>query len=649
VLSTHRLSRAHGAQVLLRDLDLQLSPGVRLGVIGPNGSGKTTLLELLAGNDEPDGGTVTRVTGTAIGYTRQDVTGVRGQRVLDAVLEGAADVTALERSMRELEARIAETPDGAEQQALLRRYGAVSDRFANASGYGLQAQARKVLAGLGFDDARMTADIATLSGGWMMRVALARLLLRTPDVLLLDEPTNHLDVDAAGWLAQHVAAHDGAVVAVSHDRWFLDRVATHILELDGAGGHRLGVGGYSRYVAERDAERQRLAAAAEVQAKEIARTEAFVERFRAKATKARQVQSRVKALERVERIEVPRQHRTRLRLSLPEPPRSGREVVTLSGVAKAYGPTRVFADVDLTVERGRTVAVLGPNGAGKSTLLRLIAGVEGPDAGACRLGHQVRPAYFAQHHTDALDLDRTVLAELDAALADRSTNPRSILGAFGFPGDTVDKRVALCSGGERARLALAKLVVGPANLLCLDEPTNHLDIASRELLTAALAAYAGTILLVTHDRELIGETADAICAVGDGGVELIDGGIDDYLAWRERRAGAASAAPEEDAALRAGVDGAPFDRRQQRRDAAAQRRRTQHLRDAIARAEAALERAEQRLAQIEAALADPDTYDDPEAGRELTIEHAVVADRVADAERRWESLVDELEAADAEA
>ncbi len=647
MLSTHRLSRAHGAQVLLRDLDLQLSPGTRLGVIGPNGSGKTTLLELLAGDDEPDGGTVTRVSGVTIGYSRQDVTGVRGQRVLDAVLEGAADVTGLERSMRELEARIADTPEGDEQQALLQRYGTASDRFASASGYGLEARARKVLAGLGFDDGHMTADIATLSGGWMMRVALARLLLRVPDVLLLDEPTNHLDFDAAGWLAQHVAAHDGAVVAVSHDRWFLDRVATHILELDGAGGHRVGAGGWTRYVAERDAERERLAAAADAQARQIERAEQFIDRFRAKATKAKQVQSRIKALERVERIAVPQVRTTRLRLSLPEPPRSGREVVRLSGLGKAYGPTRVFDAVDLVVERGQTVAVLGPNGAGKSTLLRLVAGIEGPDAGERRLGHHVQPAYFAQHHADALDLDRTVLAELDAALADRSTNPRSILGAFGFPGDTVDKRVALCSGGERARLALAKLVVGPANLLCLDEPTNHLDIASRELLTDALVAYGGTVLLVTHDRELIRTTADVVCVVGDGRAELIDGDLDDYLAWRERRAVAADG---DGGSASTRADGsAVVDRRQQRRDAAEQRRRTQHLRTAIAEAEADLERAEQRLARIEAALADPGTYEDPEAGRELTIEHAVVTDRVAEVERRWESLVDELEAATADA
>jgi len=639
VLAANGLTRAHGAHVVLRDLDLQVTAGMRVGVIGVNGSGKTTLLELLAGDDAPDAGAVTRVGGVTVGYARQDVTVVRGQRVLDAVLEAAGDVVAAEREMRDLEQRMA-TGDG--RDVVLRRYAVLQDRFANAAGYSIEARARKVLAGLGFDDEDMTADVATLSGGWTMRVALARLLLRTPDVLLLDEPTNHLDFAAADWLARYVAAYSGAVVAVSHDRWFLDEIATHILELDGAGGSRFGVGTYSTWVVEREAERARLEAAAATQASQIARTEAFVERFRAKATKARQVQSRLRALDRLDRVHVPQRSAPRLRLSLPTPPRSGRDVVVLDGVRKVYGDTAVFDGVDLVVERGRKIAVLGPNGAGKSTLLRIVAGVEDVDGGTCRLGHDVRAAYVAQHHTDALDLDRTVLAELEAVLHDRTTNPRSVLGAFGFPGDTVDRRVGQCSGGERARLALAKLVVGPANLLCLDEPTNHLDLASRELLTSALDAYGGTVLLVTHDRALIRAVADGICAVGDGAAVLSDDDLDAYLASRHGDDGGddsdASAGP-------ATTEHRPVDRRQQRRDAAAQRRRTQGLRDALTRAEAELERAERRLAEVEAALADPTTYEDPEAGRELTIEHAVVSDRVVAAERRWEELVEQVDAA----
>ena len=636
MLAANGLTRAHGAHVVLRDLDLQVTAGMRVGVIGVNGSGKTTLLELLAGDDAPDAGAVTRVGGVTVGYARQDVTVVRGQRVLDAVLEAAGDVVAAEREMRDLEQRMA-TGDG--RDVVLRRYAVLQDRFANAAGYSIEARARKVLAGLGFDDEDMTADVATLSGGWTMRVALARLLLRTPDVLLLDEPTNHLDFAAADWLARYVAAYSGAVVAVSHDRWFLDEIATHILELDGAGGSRFGVGTYSTWVVEREAERARLEAAAATQASQIARTEAFVERFRAKATKARQVQSRLRALDRLDRVHVPQRSAPRLRLSLPTPPRSGRDVVVLDGVRKVYGDTAVFDGVDLVVERGRKIAVLGPNGAGKSTLLRIVAGVEDVDGGTCRLGHDVRAAYVAQHHTDALDLDRTVLAELEAVLHDRMTNPRSVLGAFGFPGDTVDRRVGQCSGGERARLALAKLVVGPANLLCLDEPTNHLDLASRELLTSALDAYGGTVLLVTHDRALIHAVADGVCAVGDGTAALSDDDLGAYLASLHDG--------DDDIDAPAGpamTEHRPVDRRQQRRDAAAQRRRTQGLRDELTRTEAELERAEQRLAEVEAALADPTTYEDPEAGRELTMEHAVVSDRVAAAERRWEELVEQVDA-----
>ncbi|HEX6254547.1 MAG TPA: ABC-F family ATP-binding cassette domain-containing protein [Euzebyales bacterium] len=641
MLAAHRLSRAYGSQVVLRDLDLQLSPQMRVGVIGANGSGKTTLLRLLAGEDEPNAGTVTRAGGVTVGYARQDVTGVRGQRVLEAVVAAAAEVVDAERTMRALEEQLADGA-GADDGALLRRYGQAADQFDSAEGYAVEARARKVLAGLGFSDGEMLGEVAALSGGWMMRVALGRLLLRRPDVLLLDEPTNHLDFAAGDWLADYLAAYDGAVVAVSHDRWFLDRTATHVLELEGSGGHRFGPGNWTTWVTRREAERERLEAAAATQAKQIAQTEAFVERFRAKTTKARQVQSRIKALERVERIEVPGVRRPRLRLSLPDPPRSGRDVVVLDGVRKAYGDTTVFDGLDLIVERERTIAVLGPNGAGKSTLLRLVADVEQPDAGTRRLGHNVTPAYFAQHLADALDGGRTVLAELEEALGDRGGNPRSVLGAFGFPGDTVDKRVGQCSGGERTRLALAKLVVGPANLLCLDEPTNHLDLDSRELLTAALGSYRGTVLLVTHDRALIRAVADGICAVGDGGAELVAPDLDAYIARVQGRR-PADRAGNGDAVAAGGRT--TVDRRHQRREAAELRRRTQGLRDALAVAEAELERAERRLRQLEELLADPATYEDPEAGRELTMEHAVVSDRVAAAAQRWETLVQQVDAA----
>jgi ATP-binding cassette subfamily F protein 3 len=478
-------------------------------------------------------------------------------------------------------------------------------------------------------------------------------------VLLLDEPTNHLDFDSSEWLATYLAGYGGAVVAVSHDRWFLDRVATQILELEPNARHawypgnfasretRAGAsaeprpGIYAAFVAERAARRARQEAAAATQARQIAQTEEFIERFRAKATKARQVQSRIKALDRVERIAAPIDRRRRLRLSLPEPPRSGREVVRLDAVAKRYGATTVFDELDLVIERGWTVAVIGPNGAGKSTLLRLLAGIEAPDAGQRRLGHEVRAVYFAQHHVDALNLDRTVLAELDSVLVDRATNPRSLLGAFGFPGEDVEKRVAQCSGGERARLAFAKLVVGPANLLCLDEPTNHLDLDSRELLTDALAAYHGTVVLVTHDRELIRATADRICVVGDGTAVLHDGDLDAYLTQRT----AATAA----AGVRANGGAPATDRKQQRRIDAEARQRTQGLRNELAAAEAELEAAEQRLTELEQRLADPRTYDDPEVGRELSIAHAVTRDQVAAASRRWEHMVEQVEAAAAEA
>ena len=350
------------------------------------------------------------------------------------------------------------------------------------------------------------------------------------------------------------------------------------------------------------------------------------------------MQSRIKGPGRLERIESVADRRRGIRLSLPSPPRSGREVVRLEGVAKRYGPNTVFDSVDLVIERGQTVAVIGPNGAGKSTLLRLLAGGEEPDAGHRWLGHAVRPVYFAQHHVDTLDLDLTVLAELERGLGDHSLNPRSLLGAFGFPGDAVDKRVGQCSGGERARLALAKLVVGPANLLCLDEPTNHLDVDSRELLTDALIAYEGTVVLVTHDRELIEATADRICDVGNGHARLHDGDLDAYLARRAAPATVSAATPDGDGSGRA-------NRRQQRRSEAEARQRTLGLRRQVAAAEAELEAAEQRLAELERALADPATYEDPEVGRELSIAHGVTRDRITAAEQRWERPLDQPDAA----
>jgi ATP-binding cassette subfamily F protein 3 len=649
VLSAQQLSRAFGAQVVLRELDLRLVPRMRLGVVGPNGAGKTTLLELLVGAATPDAGRVTRDAGCTIGYARQDATAVRGQRVLDAVVSAADDVVETEQRLRDLEHEIAATAPGSAQDALLARYGTLQDRFANAAGYGLEARARKVLAGLGFADAHMAADVATLSGGWMMRVTLARLLLTTPDVLLLDEPTNHLDFAAGDWLAAYLRAYDGAVVVVSHDRWLLDEVVTHVLELDGRGGHALYTGNYTAFVEQRRARREQQAAAAAAQAREIARVEQFVDRFRAKASKASQVQSRIKALDRMERIEAPDDRRARLRLSLPTPPRSGREVLSLHGVDKRYGDTVVLTATDLVIERGDTVAVVGPNGAGKTTLLRLAAGLEQPDAGTCTRGHNVTPAYFAQHHADTLDAGRTVLEEVDAALADRTANPRAVLGAFGFPGDTVDKRTADCSGGERARVALARLVGGPANLLCLDEPTNHLDIDSRELLTDALRAYEGTVLLVTHDRALVRAVADRICAVGDGRAALRDGDLDDYLADRAGDRHADATGPTDRGEGGDASSPARTDRREQRRAAAEQRRRTQHLRARIAEAEAELEAAESRVAELERAMADPATYEDAEAARELTLAHGLGRERVATAEQRWEQLVEQLESASGQA
>src|SRR6266446_6330966 len=512
MIALDAVSKSYGGQQLLQDCTWRIGRGERIGLVGPNGAGKTTLCRILALVEETDAGRVHRDTGVTVGYLPQEVTTGEDRTVLAEALAGFDEVWRLESELEALAARMA--GPGADP-GLTDTYGEVQHRFEALGGYRLEAEAKIILGGLGFSPEGVHRPLAEFSGGWRMRAALARLLLLRPDLLLLDEPTNHLDLESLRWLEDFLASYEGSVVLVSHDRYFLNRMVTAIADLSG-GTVTVYPGDYDHFLLERAARQALLEARQRNQAKRVAEIERFIERFRYQATKARQVQSRIKRLEREERIEVGPSVR-RIRFAFPQPPRTGRVVARLSGMHKSYGDNVVYAGVDFAVERGARVALVGVNGAGKSTLLKVLAGVLPFEHGERTLGAHVEVHYYAQHQLDALDPAKTVLEELEQADPDsRVGRLRTILGCFLFSGDAVDKRISVLSGGEKARVALAKMLVRPAALLCMDEPTNHLDLASKEVLEGALRIFTGTIVFISHDRYFINCIATQVVEV-DGG------------------------------------------------------------------------------------------------------------------------------------
>ncbi|HZO38223.1 MAG TPA: ABC-F family ATP-binding cassette domain-containing protein [Methylomirabilota bacterium] len=640
MIQVEGVAKGYAGQQILADLSWRIPDRERIGLVGPNGAGKTTLCRLLAAIEEPDEGRIVRPRETTVGYLPQEAAGNPEGSVLGEVLGGFADVWQVEREMEDVAARLA-AASAADSDALTARYGDLQHRFEALGGYRLETEAKAILSGLGFRPADFTRALSEFSGGWRMRAMLARLLLQRPSLLLLDEPTNHLDIESLEWLESFLVDYEGTVVLVSHDRYFLNRMVTSIAEL-APSGLTVYPGDYDEYLVQRQARRELLEAQARNQAKRIAEIERFIERFRYQATKARQVQSRVKMLGRIDRIEVERDARV-IRFSFPQPPRTGRRVATLLGVHKAYGDNVVYAGVDFEVERGMRVALVGPNGAGKSTLLRMLAGALPFDRGERSLGAHVAVHYYAQHQLEALTPTLTVLEELERAAPELGqTRLRTILGTFLFSGDTVEKKISVLSGGEKARVALAKMLVRPAALLCLDEPTNHLDLASREVLEGALAAFPGTIVFISHDRYFINRIATGIVEINEGALVTYLGSYDDYLDAKARAAAAPMSAttpaarPAATAPARA--EQGPRPRADSPARAGKVAKDVRELRRRLEDVERQIHALEARLAEIGERLGDPAFYADSERVRAVSAERKSAEEQVTWLMREWEQL-----------
>ena len=649
LVQLREVGRRIGGRWLFRQASLVVRAGDRIGLVGPNGAGKSTLLRVVAGDEAPDAGQVSTARGARLGMLRQEIDPRLSRTVQQEAASALEKLDALECEIRELEAIMADT--GARDEhvpaALAERYDRTTAAFEHAGGFGREARVARVLAGLGFDEAARERPLHSFSGGWLMRVELAKLFLAQPDVLLLDEPTNHLDLPAIRWFEEAIEGFPGGLIVVSHDRTFLRRHVQRVVELDGHGRFTLYEADYERYLQQREERHEQLLARKANQDREIAQMERFVERFRAKSTKARQAQSRIRALERIERIEVTPRSKRSIKLRIPAPARSGECVVRLAGIHKAYGENRIYSGIDFELSRGERVALAGPNGAGKSTLLRIAAGALDFDSGERTLGHNVHVAFFAQHQLEALDTGLSVLEELSRS-ADTDDIPRlrGHLGAFLFSGDDVDKKIGVLSGGEKTRVALAKLLLRPANLLVLDEPTNHLDIRSCEVLERALQDYRGTLLFVSHDRAFINALATRVVKVAHGALQEFIGNYDDYLFQSKRLAeGGRKAAAESVPAAPADAPRAAFSKaeRQQQRQRRKVRDRTARR---IERIEREIHEREGELGALDWKLGDPDVYSRSERIAEIQAEQARMREAIDTLYAEWERLSDELASLD---
>ena len=666
------LSKSFGGRVLLDSVSWQIDDGDRVGLSGPNGAGKTTLLKMMAGLEEPDTGLITKPAGLTIGYLPQDGLTHSGRSLIEEAGLAFKPLLDMRQEISRLEDRLGDDhlPEN-EHAAMLSRYSDLQDEFRRLEGYSIDLKISTVLRGLGFSQADLDRPSETFSGGWQMRIALAKLLLGRPGLLLLDEPTNHLDLEARNWLEEYLSTYPHAVILVSHDRFFLDAVVTRITEI-GLRTLTDYVGNYSAYLTERDARMELLRQRKKEQDDEIERMQAFINRFRYQATKAAQVQSRIKMLDKIVPIEIPPE-RKRVHFSFPACARSGRTVFDLRDVSKSYGDVRVFAKVGLHIDRGDRIALIGPNGAGKSTLMRMLSGVEAPDTGLRTEGHQVVLQYFAQDEATRLDPTRTVYQTLagDAPIH-MVPHIRNILGGFLFSGDDVDKPVRVLSGGERTRLAVARMLLRPSNTLLLDEPTNHLDLDSKDVLLEALEDFGGTLIFVSHDRYFVDKLATKVVEIGGGGAVVYPGTYEEFL-WsrKQREAGAqpdragvkgpatGGAQPKQAPASRTPVQGdstsssngggaakrdqpkppvAYEERKRQEAEARRGRKAADARRKRIEELETRIADREQAIKDLEQTMAAPGFYENHEAAKPVVDRHQALMWEVGDLMSQWEAL-----------